>query len=163
MCRKQNHSRLQLRLNIRQIKGAGQVVEPQNCHQHQNGAEHGVQNEFHRGINSPAVSPNSNQEVHRNQRKFPEEEKEQQIERNENANHGRLNHQQGNEESFYVLLNGLPRAQNRQRRQKCSEQNQKQADAIRAQVIMNVCSRDPVVIFLELISGINRIESAQQK
>ncbi len=108
--RQQNHSRLQLRLNIRQIKRSGQVVQPQNRHQHQHGAEHGVQNKFHRGINSSPVSPDSNQEIHRNQREFPEEEKEQQIERDENADHGRFDHQQRNEKSFHVFLNGLPRA-----------------------------------------------------
>ena len=154
---------MQLRLNIRHIERPGQVVEPQDRDQHQDRAEHGVQNKFHRGINPPVVPPDSDQEIHGDKRQFPEKEKEEQVERNKHADHGRLNDQQSDEKSFYVFANGLPGAENRKRRQKCCQQNEKQADAVHAQVIMNVCAGDPVVIFLELILRVHAIESVQQK
>ena len=61
-----------MRLNLRQVERAGLAVEPQNCDQHQDRAEHRVQNEFHRGVNAAVVAPHADHEIHGDQRQFPE-------------------------------------------------------------------------------------------
>ena len=98
-CHEQQHLRARLQhqrarlnhlLDRRQIKCAGGVVQPDNCHQHQNRAGHGVQNEFHRGVNAPLVSPDADQEVHGDQHHFPEQEEQKQIQRQETRRSRRL-------------------------------------------------------------------------
>src|SRR5271170_4053299 len=102
---------LQARNELGQIKGAqeaarsaAEIVKPQNRHQHQNGAKHGVENKFHGGVDAARVAPYADQEIHGNQRQFPENEEEEQVERNENADHGRFDYQQRDEETFHVFM-----------------------------------------------------------
>ena len=74
--------------------GDGVIVEPDDRHQHQDRAEHGVQNEFQRGVDAPLVAPDADQEIHRDQHHFPEQEEEEQVERDEDADHAGFQHQQ---------------------------------------------------------------------
>src|SRR4029077_8529525 len=157
------------RLNFRQVKRRrkivrawADVVEPQDRHQHQDRAEHGVQNEFHRGINPPLVSPNADQEIHGDQRQLPENEEQEKIERDKNTDHWRLDNQQRDEETLHVFSNRLPRSENCERRQERRQQHQEQTDAVNAQVVVNVGASNPIVEFLELISGVGGDESGQQ-
>ena len=137
--------------NVRQVERAGRVVEPQDRHQHQDRAEHRVQNEFHRGVDAALVAPHADHEIHRDQHQFPEDEEEEQIERDENADHGRLDHQQRDEEALHVFVDRFPGAENGDRREERGEQDEKQADAVHAEVVVNGLA-DPVVNFLELIA-----------
>ncbi len=87
--------RLDLRDVKRRIPGDGrEPVEPQDRHQHQDRAEHCVQHEFQRGIDAPPVSPDADQEIHRDQHHFPEQEEQEQVERNEDADHSGFENEQ---------------------------------------------------------------------
>ena len=137
------------------------LIEPQDRHQHQDRAEHGVQDEFHRGVNSAAMSPDADEEIHRNQRQFPEDEEQEKVERDEDADHGGLDDQQRDEKSLHVFVDGLPGTENRQRREKSGEQHEEQADAVHADVVMDGAA-DPGMHFHELKSGCAGIEARQQ-
>ena len=108
--RKQDVAALQTRCEFRQIEGANQhvssaeIVEPQDGDQHQDGAEHRVQNEFHGGVDAAVVAPDADQEIHGDERQFPEDEEEEQVERDENADHGRFDYQQRDEEALHVFV-----------------------------------------------------------
>src|SRR5580704_13328132 len=101
---------LQARDQFRQVEGAdeavraAEIVKPQYRHQHQYGTEHGVENEFHGGVDAASVAPYADQEIHGDQRQFPENEEQEQIERHEHADHGGFNHQQRDEETFHVFV-----------------------------------------------------------
>ena len=87
-------------MNVLQVKRAGEVIEPEDGDQHQNRAEHGVQNELHRGVNPAIVTPHADDEVHGDEHHFPENEEEKKIERNEDADQARFENQQGGEEAL---------------------------------------------------------------
>ena len=63
---------------------------------------------------------------------------------------------------FYVFANRLPGAQNRDGREERGQQDEKQADAVHAQVVVNRLA-DPIVEFLKLVVRVGRIESSKQK
>src|SRR5690348_4080643 len=150
-------------LNCGQVKRMRGVIQPQNRHQHQDRANHCVQNEFQRGVNFAPVSPDADEEVHRNEHHFPEHEKEEEVERAENANHAGLEHEQHGEKFFYVRLDTLPRAQNRERSKERGQQDEEKADTVNAHVIVNLEAGDPVVKLLELIAAVAEIKSAKQE
>ena len=86
--------------------------------------------------------------AHRDQHHFPEQEEEEEVERKENADDADFQHQQHDEKFFHAVLDALPRRQNRNRRQKRRQNDQKQADAVDAEVIVDglaaliQCGRD---------------------
>ena len=153
---------LQERLYFRQVERAGAVVEPQNGHQHQNRAEHGVQNEFHGRVDAALVAPHADHEVHGDQRQLPENKEKKKIERNEDADHRRLDDQDGDEEALHVFLNRFPGAENRERREESRQQNQEHADAVDTEVIVNGLA-DPGMELDELIFGRSRIVATQEE
>ena len=156
------------RLDLRDVEGrvsGGRCdsIQPQNRHQHQNRAEHRVQNEFQRGVNSPFVAPDADQEIHRDQHHFPEQEKQEQIERDEDADDAGFKHQQRDKEAFYALINRFPGRQDRNRRQQRGQQHQEQAEAVDAEVVMNRRLLDPFVKLFELIACGLGTEATQEQ
>jgi hypothetical protein len=152
----------QILLNSVEIKRAAQVVEPEDGNQHQDRAEHRVQNEFHGCIDPAIVTPDSDHEIHRDQGEFPENEKQKEVERKKDADHGRLDHQNRNKKALHILVDRFPGAQNGERRQECGQQNQEQADAVHTEMIVNAFA-DPVVVLGKLIGSVARIESPKQQ
>ncbi len=156
------------RLNLRDVKrwiagDGGDPVEPQNRHEHQDRAEHRIQHELQRGINAAAVSPDADQEIHRDQHHFPEQKEQEQIERNENADHSGLKDQKANKEAFYALVDRFPRCQDRNRRKQRGQQNEKQAESVNAQVIVDRGLRNPGAEFFPLIAGGVRVKSTKEQ
>src|SRR5437870_8690608 len=68
-------------------------VEKQDAKQHQNGAGERVEEKLDGGVELARASPNADQQVHRHEHGFPEDEKEKEIQRHENAEHAGLQHQ----------------------------------------------------------------------
>ena len=86
------------------IEAAGVHIQPDNRGQHEDRGDHGVQEKLYCGVNAPAVSPNSDEQRHGNQRRFPEDIEEKQIKRQENANHCGFEHQEENKKFFYAIV-----------------------------------------------------------
>src|SRR5207302_4265521 len=102
-------------------------------------------------------------EVHRHQHRVPEHVEEEQVERDEDADHRRLEQQHEDAERLEPLVNRLPRAEERERRQQPLEDEQKQADTVDADEIRYAERRNPRVPLDELEVGGRRIEAAPQK
>ena len=137
-------------LNHGEIETAGLGVEPKNCRQHEHRADDGKQEILHRGVDPPSVAVHADQQRHRNQRRFPEEVEQEQIERGENADQGRFQDQQQDEEFLDPLVDRSPRNQHAQRREESRQHHQPDGNSVNAHVVMNVGSRDPDFIDLEL-------------
>ena len=69
------------------VKRAVDEVERDDTNQHQQAADCGVDEKLDGRVDSSFASPNSDQEEHRHQRSLEEKIEEQQIQRNEDANH----------------------------------------------------------------------------
>jgi hypothetical protein len=62
-------------LDADEIKRTRLGIKPQNRGEHEHRCDHGVQEEFHCGINAASVAINADQQSHRDQRGFPEKVK----------------------------------------------------------------------------------------
>jgi hypothetical protein len=65
-------------------------VQEQDGHQQERRAGHREQEELHRGVDPPLVSPHPDDEVHGEQQPFEEHEEQQEVEGHEGPEHGRL-------------------------------------------------------------------------
>ncbi len=84
-------------------------IHDEDRHKHQNASHHGVKKELDRGVHPPLwVSPDPNQEIHRNEHDFPENVKQDQIEGHQRPHHARFEEEEGNHELFDP---GLDRAE----------------------------------------------------
>jgi hypothetical protein len=100
-----------------------EIRERQDGDKHQDAARQGVEDELDGGIDASVVTPDSDQEIHRNQHRIPEHVEEEQIERDEHADHRAFEQQHEDAEGFRLLVYRLPRAQQCQGRQE-SRQDQ---------------------------------------
>src|SRR5258708_6701240 len=137
-------------LNNREIEAASFGVEPENRSQHEHRGDHRKQEILHRGVDPASMAVHANQQRHRDQRRFPEEIEQEQVERGENADQGRLQDQQQYKEFLDPLMNRCPRNQHAQRRQERSQHHQPDGNSVDAHVVMNVGGRDPDFVDLEL-------------
>ena len=117
--------------------GPGLKIEDQHTDQHQRTAEHRIQEKFDRSIFPPRPTPDANQEIHRQQHQFPEDEEQEEVHGAENARHGRIQQQEQGEITLLGPIN-IPRGQNANRAQKGSQQNHRYADAVDANKIANI-------------------------
>ena len=63
-------------------------VEDQNGHQHQQGAEHGEQEELDGGVNPAGrIAPDPDEQVHGDEHHFPEDVEQEEIQGDEDADH----------------------------------------------------------------------------
>src|SRR5262249_24563498 len=131
---------------------AAQVVQPDDADEHQDGAGHRVEHELYGCIDAALVAPDADEQSHRNEHHFPEKKKEKEVEREEDADNADFQQQQRDEELFYTLLNTLPGREHGNRREERGEDDEKQADAIDANVVTNGWAGDPGVVFLQLIT-----------
>ena len=139
-----------------------QVGEAEDGQQHQDAGGHRIQDELDGGVDAPLVAPDADQEVHRHQHRVPEDVEEEQIERDEDADHRALEQQQEDAERPGLLAHRLPRAEQRERRQEAGEDDEQQADAVDADGILDAERRDPGVALDELEVAGAGVEAAPQ-
>src|SRR5260370_29241454 len=109
---------------------------------------HRAKEELAGGVNPPFVSVHADQERHGNQRSFPEHVEQEHVQRQENADHRRLQDQEENEELLYAIVDRLPGDQDAKRDKQSSEQHQPHGDTVHAQVITDSLA-DPGTASLE--------------
>ncbi len=120
-------------------------VEEQNAQQHQHRAEQRIQEELDGRIKFARPAPDADQQIHRHQHRFPENEEEEKIERHEDAEHSRLQHQKPDVIFFDAVLDGGPRRENRDPAQQRGEHDQQKRNAVNAQVVTRANRGNPVV------------------
>ena len=147
--------------------GGGVVlhVEVEDRHQHQQRADQRVDHELDRRVEPPLAAPDPDDEVHRDQHQLPEDVEDEQVQRDEGADHAGLEHQHGDDELAHADVadaDGL-RRQQRQRHQEGRQQHQPQRDAVDAQVEADAERLDPDLVDLQLEPGLRGVEVAQDE
>jgi hypothetical protein len=140
-----------------------QIRQRQNRQQHQHAAGHRVQDELHRGVNPPVVAPDADEKVHRDQHRVPEHVEQEQIERDEHANHRALEQQDDDAERSRLVVHRFPGTEEGQRRQEARQDEQEQADAVDADEVADAERRNPLVALDELEVGGRPVEPAPQQ
>ena len=79
-------------------------VQHQDGDQHQHAAEQRVEEELDRRVFAPRAAPDADQEVHRQQHHFPEDVEQEEVERQEDAEHARFEQQEQNAVGLHVLV-----------------------------------------------------------
>ena len=144
---------------IERVLPRGLLVQPGHAddrHQHQHAAGHGVEQELDRRVETLVVAPDADEEIHRDEDDVPEDVEQEQIERQEHADHRRFQQQHENRELLHALVNAFPRRQQGDGREERREHHQHQADAVEAQVVVDAKRRNPGVAFDELEGGRRR-------
>ena len=83
-------------------------VEEQHREQHQHRAEQRIKEKLDRGIKLARAAPDADQQIHRNQHRFPENEEQKEIQRHEDAQHTGLENQKPNVIFLHPVLDRLP-------------------------------------------------------
>ena len=96
---------------------AVQVGEAEDRDQHQDAARHRVEHELDGGVDALVVAPDPDEEVHRDEHRVPEDVEQEQVERDEDADHRGLESEDEDRELLHLLLDRFPRRQQRDRRQ----------------------------------------------
>src|ERR1035438_9673765 len=143
-------ARLNLALDVDEIKCSGLGVQPDHRRQHKHRRDHGVQEELHGSVNFPSMPVHADDQRHGNQRGFPEEIEEEQVERNEDADHRGLEHRHKDEKFLHPVADGVPRDEHAHRHQEGGQDDQPHGDAIDAKVIVDVGVGNPGDVLLEL-------------
>ncbi len=151
------HRRLQQHLVIEAPHPGGAVVDPDQAEdgeQHQQARGLREDEELGRRVDAPpaargVVAPDRDQEVHRHQHHFPEEEEQEQVEREEHRDHAAEVPQQVEVEEPDVAADFLPRAGHRHQAEQVGQHDQQQRQAVEAQVHADAEAVDPRRLELE--------------
>ncbi len=139
------------RVQIRQVKRvhAGQSVvmevQEQDAQQHQHRAEQRVQEELDGRVQLARAAPDADQQVHRHQHGFPEDEEQEHVVGHEDPEHARLQYQEPDVIFFDAVLNGVPRRQDRNGPQQGGQHDQQERNAVDADHVTRANGRDPIV------------------
>ena len=164
--RVQRHLHLVQLQQIEAVRAGRRVVhvrEAENREQHQHAAGHRVEDELDRGVDAPLVAPDADEEIHRHEHRVPEDVEEEEVERDEDAHHRALEQQHEDAERLGLLVDRLPRAEQRERRQEACQNEQQQADAVDADEVLDAERRDPGVPLDELEVAGRRVELAPEQ
>src|SRR5712691_5908762 len=121
----------------------------QDGDQHREAADDGVDQEFERGVDPAALAPDPDQEVERNQHRFPEDIEEDEVERQQNAGGRGL---QDEEQEDELLEAGRERGgdDDRDQKEQRIQAQQEEAQAVDTEVIADPQRGNPLTGFLEL-------------
>ncbi len=118
-------------------------IEGNNSDEHQNASCHGIEKELDSSVNSAFwVSPDADQEIHRNQHDLPEYVKQDEIESYQCTHHTGFEEEEGNHELLDAILDGAESTQYTKNGQKCCQENQQEANPIDTQMI-----GDPITLY----------------
>src|SRR5260370_37546572 len=120
-------------------------VEEQDAKKHQARAQQRIQKALDGSIEFARPTPDTDQQIHRHQHRFPENEEEEKVERHEDAEHPRLQHQKPDVIFLHSNLDGGPRRENRDPSQERGQHDQQERDAVNAEVVTRANRGDPVV------------------
>ncbi len=93
------------------------------------------------------------QDGHGDEREFPEAEVEHQVERDEDAEHGRLLDEEKGIEGFAAGLNRVPTGDDADRREQSDQNHEPEAERVDADVVENCWILNPETVDLKLETG----------
>ena len=118
-------------------------VEVKNRDDHEQRADHRVDDELDGRVETTLTAPDPDDEVHRDEHHFPEDVEEEQVERGEGADHAGLEDEQRDDELAHLLVDREPRARDDDGHEERGEQDEPQRDAVDAQVKAHAQRLDP--------------------
>src|SRR5208337_3649919 len=121
-------------------------VQRQNRDQHQQAAALREQEKLGPRVHAPFVSPDDDEEVHRDQHQFPGKIKEEQIHRQEHAYDSRQNPHQIEVEEADFLLNFGPGTKHGDDAEEEREYQHQEAETVHGKMEMDAEVRDPVPV-----------------
>src|SRR5438094_5401169 len=137
-------------------------VQRQNGEQHDYRTRQGVQEKFDGGVETAVASPDADEEVHGNKHHFPENVKEEKVERGEHADHAGLQEQQQNVVFLGARVDGAPGRKDGDHAAEGGEHDEEQADAVNAEVRAPTDGGNPREVFLEREPGRAGVPPADQ-
>src|SRR5580692_2418745 len=144
--------------NFVELEGASVRVEPQYRSQHEHRGDHGVHEKLYGGVNLALVAEDANQQGHGDQRGFPEEIEEEEVERSEDADQRSLHNKKEDKEFLHAIVNRLPRDQHAQRSQERGQHHQPHGDAVHGHVVVDVGSGNPLLVNFVLEASLAAME-----
>ena len=132
-------------------------VERQDAEQHHDAADQRVEEELDRRVEPVGAAPDADEEVHRHQHHFPEQEEQQEVQRHERAEHPGLQHEQEDVVLLHPLGDRRPRRQHGNRPHHRRQQDEQHAEAVDAEEVLGTHRRDPRRALDELEVGVRRV------
>ncbi len=126
--------------------------------EHEHAPRHRIEKELERRIHPPPAPPDPDQEVHRDQHRLPEHVEEEEIERDEDPDHRRLEQHEEGEVGVNPAMDRPRGAEDRDRREEGGEEHEEEAQPIHAQVIGGADLIDPARALDELETGVGAVE-----
>ena len=131
--------------------------------EHQDAAERRVEHELERRVDPPLAAPDADDEEERDQHRLPEQVEQEQVLRDERAEHRELQREHHRVEELHVLLDGGERARDDQRAEEGRQQDEQHVVAVEADLVIDAPGRDPRQPRLELQAVDGRIEPRVEK
>ena len=142
----------------RDVRRSRLPVHRHDGEQHQHRTEEGVEEELERGIDAARTAPHADDDEHRDEAALEEDVEKHDVERAEDADHHRLEEQEGDHVGLHALLHGFPARQDAERHQEGRQDDEQHRDAVHAHVVRNA-GVEPVRLLDHLEAGLRRVEA----
>src|SRR5690606_42164886 len=129
------------------------LVGGDDADEHQQRASERVQEELDRRVNAVRAAPNTDEQRHRDEHDLPEDVEDEEVERHEDAEHARLEEQDGDVVLALAQADGVPRPEDRERRDDRRQGDQQDGDAIHAEEVRDTERVEPDGMLGELELG----------
>src|SRR5262249_27442571 len=131
------------KLIIAELAQIAGKVQHQDGDQHEHAAQKRVQEELDGRVLAPWSAPYADQEVHRQEHHFPKHVKQEEVEREEHAQHSGLEQQKQDAVGPHVLFDGHAGG-HREHADKGGQYDQRKADAVDAHEVLDIETGYPV-------------------
>jgi hypothetical protein len=157
-CRPRKREAAERQVIERRIAGRFGVSphQVQDGSQHHHAADHREDEKLVRCLDALDAAPDADEKQHRNQHQLPEYEEQEQIERDESAEHCALQDEKRETQILGAMLDGAERDVRCDGRGERGEQHHPQADAVDRDVVTDAESGDPVGDELEMPALVHR-------
>ena len=133
------------------VEGAGPDVEPEHGDEQNGRGDEGVEEVLDGGAAAVVgAAEDGDEERHRDQRELPEGVVEEEVERDEDAEHRDLLEQEEDVEELLALGDGVPGDEDAERSEEAGEHDEPHGEAVDAEVVADGGGVDPGDVLLEL-------------
>ncbi len=138
-------------------------IESEDAEQHQDAAGQRVEEKLDGGVKLPRAAPHADDEVHRHQHQFPEHVEQEEVQRQEDADHSHLLQEEHGVVLLEPFFDRRPARQDRQETHQRGEHDQQQADAVDADHVLHAEAGDPLGALDHLKPGGVLVEAPDQR
>ncbi len=149
-----------MRQKLRDIGGARVHIHGDHGYQHQDRANEGIEEKLKRGVDTLLAAPDTDDQEHRDQTCFEEQIEQDQIQRTEDADHQRFQHEEGDHVFLDAVLH-VPARGDGQRHQEGGQHHEQDRDPVDTHLVLQ--PHQPFALFHELEAGVFRIKLRNQE